>query len=333
MQCATPLACAWPDGARDAMPAAALCTLGAFRLHGPSSIDGCVEVDLGVPGAHWGDPFHKPPGLNMLDAMLLSPHLSNATALRTLRIRGLSGIHHTWEQLGIKADGMQSLAAALPAGIEVLEISGHNIGNSGAAALAAALKTRLTGMRELNLALNSITDEGALALAGVLGALPSLDRLNLEHNWIGTSGSEALARALSSGRAHLRQLSLASNNLGERGGAALAGALASNRWLHTLNLYSNSIGTSGAVAFAATLAGGSSALADLNLAHNYIDADGEVAGASALSDAMRRGHTALRRLDLRWNHFTLCHCGSPARLRRAARDAPRLELVLERHGA
>ena len=108
----------------------------------------------------------------------------------------------------------------------------------------------------------------------------------------------------------------------------------SNRALKSLNLYSNSLGTRGAVAFADTLARGSSGLVELCLAHNYIDADGEALAAGALANAMRRARGSLRKLDLRWNHFRLCQCGSPALLRRAARASAQLELVLEqRRGA
>lgn len=275
----------------------------------------------------------RPPGFTATDCRALASHLANATALRTLRIRGLSGIHHTWEQPGLQAAGMRALVAALPDSLEVLEISGHNIGDEGATLLAEALNRRpARRLTELNLALNSINDAGAAALAGALQS--PLARLTLDHNWIGASGAEALAKALRDDGS-IRHISLASNDVGERGGAALATALRSNRALESLNLYANSIGTPGAVAFAATLAGGASGLTQLGLAHNYIDADGEAAGAVALADAMRRGNRRLRKLDLRWNFFKLCRCGSPTALRRAARAAPNrnLELVLERKGA
>ena len=309
------------------------CGLSGFRQLGPSAADGCPMLDLSVPNAHYGEPFHKAPGLTATDCIALAPHLRNATALRKLRIRGLSGIHHTHEQPGIRSAGMQAIAAALPPNLEVLDISGNEIGNEGTQSLATAFAARpVRKLRELNLALNSITDEGAVALEGIFRVLPALEKVTLDHNWIGAAGGEALARALHDG-VTVRQLSMASNNLAERGGVALANALGANRNLQALNLYSNSLGTRGAVAFAAMLARGTSALADINLSHNYIDADGESTGAMALSDAIMRNNPTLRKLDLRWNHFALCHCGSPARLRRAARGASRLELVMERREA
>ena len=72
-------------------------------------------------------------------------------------------------------------------------------------------------------------------------------------------------------------------------------------------------------------------MAELSLSYNFIDAAGESRGADALADALRRGHQAhLTKIDLRWNHFHLCRCGSLAQLRRAARASPGVELLLER---
>ena len=241
------------------------CTLAGFRQSAGIALDGCVTIDLGVPGAHFGNPFLKQPGLNANDCMKVAAHLGNATALRTLRLPGLSGIHHTWEQPGIGASGMRAIAAALPAGLEVLEITGHEIGDEGAAALASALQAKAGGrLRVLDLSLNSITNQGATAIAAAIGALPALERLNLEHNWVGTDGSTALAHALKAG-ASLRWLNLAGNNVGERGGVALAEALRTNTNLRVLNLYSNSLGTAGAVAFASVVASGTSGLAEPSL--------------------------------------------------------------------
>ena len=311
------------------------CSLGGVRAEGGHALAGCVVVDLGVPGSHFGNPFHKERGLTAKDCGTIAAHLANATSLRTLRIAGLSGIHHTWEQPGIGASGMAIIAAALPRGLEVLDISGNEVGDAGIEALASAIVLRsLTGLRELKLPLNSISNAGVVALAAALRSLPGLqlEVLNLDHNWIGANGSIALAGAIRAG-VHVRRLMLAGNNVGERGGSALAASLPFNRRLTSLNLYSNSIGTRGAVAFATALSGGASDLERLSLAYNYIDADGEAEGAAALADAMRRGR-ALRSLDLRWNHFRECRCGSPGRLRQAAQMAAHsragFELLLER---
>lgn len=299
---------------------------------------GCTGVDLSVEGnPHWSEPFHKPRGLTAKDCALLAPALANATGLRSLRIPGLAGLHHTWEQPGVGADGMRILADALPASIEVLILTGHNFGDAGTAALAGALTARLRRVHMLNLELNGISDAGASALAKALQTAPLLATLHLDHNWIGAAGGEALAAALQhGGAAALRHLALAGNNIGERGATALAAALQSNRALQTLNLYSNHIGTSGALALARVLGSpGAAPLMDVSLAYNYIDADGESAGARALTAALRHAGTGpastLRRLDLRWNHFALCRCGARGRLHRvAAAHQPAVELLLER---
>ena len=46
---------------------------------------------------------------------------------------------------------MRALAAALPPGLEVLEISGNELGNEGVAALVGSLKR----LRRLNLGMNA----------------------------------------------------------------------------------------------------------------------------------------------------------------------------------
>lgn len=306
------------------------CTLEHVRQPaGVWNFAGCVKVDLGV-GAHWGNPFHKKPSLNAKDCVGLATHLANASSLRSLRIPGLAGLHHTWEQPGIGAEGMRAIASALPSSLEKLEITGNAIGNDGAASLAAALKSRpLLRLRELNLELNAITDDGAAFLATVLGAAP-LEGLNLDHNWIGADGATALAHGLGARGVTLQRLTLAGNNVGERGAAAFASALQSNQVLRSLNLYSNHIGTSGAVALAPVLR--HSSLSELCLAYNYLDADGESTAASALANAMKQS-ASIRRLDLRWNHFSECRCGSRMDLRRAAASRPGLELLLEQRAS
>jgi len=104
-----------------------------------------------------------------------------------------------------------------------LNLSGNEIGDQGAQALAGVLenKTNLTDLhlsdneigsnsisylikgllflrelRELNLSHNSIGNIGAYDLAQVLDNKPNLQGLYLEHNQIGPIGLKALARAL-----------------------------------------------------------------------------------------------------------------------------------------
>ena len=184
--------------------------------------------------------------------------------------------------------------------------------------MAQVIKSRLGRLRLLNLAWNDIRDEGATQLAASLHAAPIV-QLILEYNWISGPGVAAMASALR-GNAHVRELRLASNNAGARGAGALANALRTNTALQRLDLYSNSLGTFGALALLPGLVG--SHLKELNLAFNYIDADGGAVGAHALAEAFLNGAGELRRIDLRWNHFHQCRCGTRRQLRRAARRAP-----------
>ena len=231
-------------------------------------LEGCTHLLLSVGGSI-GNPGGATPGLDARDAMGLASALANTTSLRSLRIPGLSGIFKIHEQPGIGPVGMRALAHALPLGIETVEITGHNIGDEGAEALAKAAP-RLGALRRISLGWNDIRDAGATALADALQAAP-IATLNLEYNWISGPGVASLAAA-SARKGQLRSLNLAGNNVGARGGAALATALRSGSSLQVLDLYQNSLGTHGVKALLPGLTG--SRLQRLNLAFNYIDADG-----------------------------------------------------------
>ncbi|CAK0835979.1 unnamed protein product, partial [Prorocentrum cordatum] len=114
-------------------------------------------------------------------------------------------------------------AVALPR-LQMLNLSENNVGDEGAAALAAALRApgALPSLQELHLGRNRVGDEGAAALAAALrapGALPSLQTLNLRFNRVGDEGAAALAAALRAPGAlpSLQTLNLMSNRVGDEG--------------------------------------------------------------------------------------------------------------------
>lgn len=75
---------------------------------------------------------------------------------------------------------------------------------------------------------NPFTDEGVVAIAAALrdGAVPLLQRLELDHCSIGDEGASALAASLRDGAATaLNTLFLTHNNIGDAGVAALAACL------------------------------------------------------------------------------------------------------------
>ena len=135
--------------------------------------------------------------------------------------------------------GATAIAAALKGNTELatLYLQSNNIGDSGATALAEALKVNaaLTG---LSLSTNDIGADGATAIAGALKANAALTALGLYDNKIGDSGATAIAEALK-GNAALTYLDLSSNTIGDGGATAIAEALKVNAALTTLYLHNN----------------------------------------------------------------------------------------------
>ena len=123
------------------------------------------------------------------------------------------------------------------------------------------------GWTELNLSYNSISDDGAKAIAASLKNLTTLD---LSDNSIGDDGAKAIAVSFK----NLTTLDLSDNSIGEDGAKAIAASLKN---LTSLDLSDNSIGDDGAKAIAASLKN----LTSLDLSDNSIGDD----GAKAILDA------------------------------------------------
>ena len=146
--------------------------------------------------------------------------------------------------------------------IEILLLSGNNIGSDGVVALSRALGDKLNC---ISLSQNNIGLDGAVALAHALKSSEKLESLDFSYNNIGSDGAAEVARALG-GR--LMALDLAHNNIGSDGAAAVARALGGR--LTALGLAHNNIGPVGAVTVAHAVGG---RLKTLDLAGINIDPD------------------------------------------------------------
>ncbi len=94
--------------------------------------------------------------------------------------------------------GTAGLAAALSspdAVLEVLDLSGNELGDNGSCSLAEMLKRNKT-LLDLNLSSNHIGETGALALARAMRENRTLSSLNLQKNQIIGEGARALREAL-----------------------------------------------------------------------------------------------------------------------------------------
>uniref|UniRef100_A0A673HB74 Uncharacterized protein n=1 Tax=Sinocyclocheilus rhinocerous TaxID=307959 RepID=A0A673HB74_9TELE len=151
-----------------------------------------------------------------------------------------------------------------------------------------------------------VTDEGCVALASALRSNPSyLRELNLSGNKLGASGLNLLSDGLKDSHCKLETLWLSYCGVTDEGCADLASALRSNpSHLRELNLSGNKLGASGLnhvnlsaylncfVALASVLRSISSHLRELNLTGNHLHAS----GINLLSAGLKDPHCKLETL-------------------------------------
>ena len=161
-------------------------------------------------------------------------------ALATLMRRSKSIVEYHLRHLNIQDDGVALICDALAENnvIEELDLWQNGIGVEGARSLARLMKA--DGSRScatLDLAANSIGDEGVVALVDGLRGNTGLRKLNLSGCKISDQGAIALASLLSHG-SHHETLFLQLNEIKEAGVKALANALKHNRNLCHLRITS-----------------------------------------------------------------------------------------------
>jgi hypothetical protein len=130
-----------------------------------------------------------------------------------------------------------------------LKLGYNEIGDSGAVALADALKTN-TSITKIDLKSNEIGDSGAVALADALKTNTSITKIDLSSNTIGVSGAVALADALKTNTS-VTTIDLGWNEIRDAGAVALADALKTNTTITAIELWNNKIVPEGKRALAA----------------------------------------------------------------------------------
>ncbi|XP_042620409.1 NACHT, LRR and PYD domains-containing protein 12-like [Cyprinus carpio] len=202
----------------------------------------------------------------------------------------------------IKDEGCAALASALrsnPSHLRQLNLSLNKIGDSGVTLLSAVLKDPRCKLEILRLRDCGITDEGCAALASALRSNPShLRRLDLSWNKKGDLGVKLLCAGLKNPHCKLEELQLRDCGVTDEGCASLASALRSNpSYLRHLDLSWNKIGDLGVKRLCAGLKGNHCKLEILWLRDCGITDEGCVALASAL----RSNSSLLRHLNLTGN--------------------------------
>ncbi|CAM4548262.1 unnamed protein product [Leuciscus chuanchicus] len=151
---------------------------------------------------------------------------------------------------GVTNEGCAALASALrsnPSHLRELDMSVNKLGDSGVKLLSAVLENPLCKLEKLILRDCGVTDEGCAALASALRSNPShLRTLSLYGNNLGDSGVKQFSAVLENPHCKLEILSLSDCGVTDEGCAALASALRSNpSHLRELVLSENNLGESG----------------------------------------------------------------------------------------
>ncbi|XP_058632449.1 NACHT, LRR and PYD domains-containing protein 3-like isoform X2 [Onychostoma macrolepis] len=203
---------------------------------------------------------------------------------------------------GVTDEGCADLASALrsnPSHLRQLDLSENKLGDSGLTLFCAGVEDPHCKLEKLWLYNCGVTDEGCAALASALKSNPShLRELNLSENKLGDSvkllsdvlqdphckletlwlskcgvtdeGCVALASALRSNPSHLRHLDLSGNNLGDSV-KLLSDALQNPHCkLETLWLRKCGVTDEGCAALASALRSNPSHLRELNLTVNKV---------------------------------------------------------------
>ena len=211
-----------------------------------------------------------------------------APLAEVLRIGHVTSLDLRWNQLNEHALGALCSALAQPgcAALIALRMGGNNLGDAGAAMLAATLSSNRT-LQVLDLRGNGIKHTGAVALGAALGTDGmALRALHLGGNpWGASGGARALADGLAR-NASLTTLRLGSCNVGEDGVRSLAAALRVHPGLRTLALDDSALDDIRVALLAATLPE-CRALTELDLFGNSVTDAGVASLAGALQSGSR----------------------------------------------
>ena len=204
-----------------------------------------------------------------------TPHLYKQLTVRLnpSRIASRSLLQESYNVFELLAKGIKHCT-----GLQLLDLQYSSIGQyNGVRPLIASLKCN--NLHTLQLSGNNICDDGAKALAQILRHCKSLHTLQLEHNYISGDGAKALADNLK--HCNTSNIRLDGSNVGGDGATAIAKMRKRCSNLRILQLGGNQFGDFGAKALAEGLKHCSN-LHTLQLGCNHIGADGVKALAKSL---------------------------------------------------
>ncbi|XP_067281485.1 NACHT, LRR and PYD domains-containing protein 12-like [Pseudorasbora parva] len=203
---------------------------------------------------------------------------------------------------GVRDEGCAALASALrsnPSHLRELNLSGNKLAMSGVKLLSDGMKDPRCKLETMWLSYCGVTDEGCAALASALRSNPShLRKLDLTGNKLRDSGVKLLSDGLKDPHCKLETLGLIDCDVTDEGCAALASALRSNpSHLRKFSLSLNKLKDLGVKLLSAGLKDPHCKLEKLWLS----DCGVTVEGCAALASALRSNPSHLRELDLTRN--------------------------------
>ncbi|XP_051718214.1 NACHT, LRR and PYD domains-containing protein 12-like isoform X1 [Ctenopharyngodon idella] len=177
--------------------------------------------------------------------------------------------------------------------LEILQLSDCGVTDEGCAALASALRSNPSHLRELNLSMNKIGKSVYLLSDVLQDPHCKLEKLLLRYCGVTDEGCAALASALRSNPSHLRELNLTGNKIGKSVNLLSDVLQDPHCKLEKLWLRDCGITNKGYAALTSALRSNPSHLTELNLSENKIGKS-----VNLLSDVLQDPHCKLEKLWL-----------------------------------
>jgi NLR family CARD domain-containing protein 3 len=175
-----------------------------------------------------------------------------------LRVNGaLTKINVSWNIFGPGGAKVFADALRVNGGLTELSIYGNHVRDEGVRAICEAIQSnKETKLTSLNFGGNSIGPFGANAVAALVVATGGLTELNIANNSIKDEGITAICYAVQGNKeSKLAKLNVAGNNISPVGATAVAAMVAVTGGLTSIDVSQNKIAGDGAVQLAAAVLG------------------------------------------------------------------------------